>query len=197
MIPKINVKKIAVPVVIAFGALSGFARAETQTYVMDPAHTSVVFSWNHFGFSNPTADFSNVTGNIVLDDKHITQTKVDVTIPIDSVDTHVQKLTEEFKGKDYFDQATYPQATFHSTKIVSEGAHKYKVYGDLKIKDITKPVILNAVLNKIGQHPMEKKQAVGFNATTTIKRSEFGLDKYVPMVSDAVVITISTEALVK
>ncbi|XBS68941.1 YceI family protein [Acerihabitans sp. KWT182] len=193
----INVKKIAFPIILAVGALSGFARAETQTYAMDPAHTSVVFSWNHFGFSNPTANFSNVTGNIVLDDKQMTHSKVDVTIPIDSVDTHVQKLTEEFKGKDYFDQATYPDATFHSTKIVSEGGHKYKVYGDLKIKDITKPVVLNAVLNKKGEHPMEKKPAVGFDATTTIKRAEFGLDKFVPMVSDAVKITISTEAIVK
>jgi len=193
----INAQKIAAPMMIAIGMLSGFARAETQTFVMDPDHTSVVFSWNHFGFSNPTADFSHVTGNIVLDDKHIARSKVDVTIPIDSVDTHVGKLTDEFKGKDYFDQATYPEATFHSTKIVSEGANKYRVYGDLKIKDVTKPVILNAVLNKKGQHPMEKKEAVGFNATTTIKRSEFGLDKYVPMVSDAVVVTISTEALVK
>ncbi len=193
----INAKKIALPMIIAVGALSGFARAETQTFIMDPDHTSVVFSWNHFGFSNPTADFSNVTGNIVMDDKHITRSKVDVVIPIDTVDTHVKALTDEFKGKDYFDQATYPEATFHSTKIVSEGARRFKVYGDLKIKNITKPVVLAVVLNKKGMHPMEKKQAVGFNATTTFKRSAFGLDKYVPMVSDAVVVTISTEALVK
>lgn len=193
----INAKKIAVPVIAAIGMLSGFARAETQTYIMDPAHTSVVFSWNHFGFSNPTADFSNVTGKIVLDDQQITHSTVDVSIPVNTVDTHVKALTDEFKNKEYFDLAAYPQATFHSTKIVGEGDNKYKVYGDLKIKNISKPIVLDAVLNKKGEHPMEKKQAVGFNATTTIKRSEFGMGQYVPMVSDDVVINISTEALVK
>ncbi|HEY0210352.1 YceI family protein [Acerihabitans sp.] len=193
----INAKKLAAPLAIGFGLLAGFAQAATQTYAMDPAHTSVVFSWNHFGFSNPTADFSDVTGNIHLDDADIARSTVDVSIPIATVDTHVKALTDEFKGKDYFDQAAYPQATFRSTKIVSEGGNKYKVYGELKIKNITKPVILDAVLNKKGEHPMEKKQAVGFNATTTIKRSDFAMDKYAPMVSDAVAISISTEALVK
>ncbi|WP_410016288.1 YceI family protein [Sodalis sp. C49] len=193
----INAKRIAAPLVIGFGLLSGFAQAATQTYAMDPAHTSVVFSWNHFGFSNPTADFSNVTGNIHLDDADIARSTVDVSIPVATVDTHVKALTDDFKGKDYFDLAAYPLATFRSTKIVSEGGNKYKVYGELKIKNITKPVILDAVLNKKGEHPMAKKQAVGFNATTTIKRSDFAMDKYVPMVSDAVAISISTEALVK
>lgn len=189
--------KLAAPMIMAFGLLTGNAQAALQAYVMDPAHTSVVFSWNHFGFSNPTANFSNVTGTIHLDDADITRSTVDVAIPVASVDTHVPKLTEEFKGKEYFDQAAYPQATFHSTKIESAGDNKYKVFGELKIKNITKPVVLDAVLNKKGEHPMAKKQAVGFNATTTIKRSDFALAKFVPMVSDAVVITISTEALVK
>jgi polyisoprenoid-binding protein YceI len=138
-----------------------------------------------------------VTGNIVLDEQQITRSKVDITIPVDSVDTHVKALTDDFKGKDYFNLAAFPQATFHSTKIVHKGGNEYKVYGDLKIKDIVKPVILDAELTKRGLHPLAKKEAVGFNATTIIKRSQFGMAQYVPLVSDDIIVKISTEALVQ
>lgn len=109
----------------------------------------------------------------MLDDAAIANAKVDVTIPVKTVDTHVQALNDEFQGAAYFDQKQYPNATFHSTKIVSKGDNRYQVFGDLTIKGISRPVILEAVLHKQGEHPMAKKAAVGFNATTTIKRSEF------------------------
>lgn len=190
-------KKITLPLLISTAVYSQFSAAATESYAMDSGHTSVVVSWTHFGFSHPTADLSNITGNIDFDSAQIGKSKVDVTIPVDSINTHVDKLTEEFKGADYFDVAKYPTATFKSTKVVSKGKNKMDVYGDLTIKDITKPVILHAVLNKQGTHPMVKKQAVGFDATTTFKRSEFKLDKYVPAVSDEVKLTISTEAYAK
>lgn len=190
-------KKIAFPLILAGALAASVAHAATQTFALDPDHTSVVFSWSHFGFSNPTANFANVTGNIVLDEQQITRSKVDITIPVDSVDTHVKALTDDFKGKDYFNLATFPQATFHSTKIVHQGGNEYKVYGNLQIKDIVKPVILDAELTKKGLHPLAKKQAVGFNATTIIKRSQFGMAQYVPLVSDDIIVKISTEALVQ
>lgn len=187
-------KKITLPLLVSTAVYSQFSAAATESYAMDSGHTSVVVSWTHFGFSHPTADLSKITGNIDFDSAHVSQSRVDVTIPVDSIYTHVDKLTEEFKGADYFDVAKYPTATFKSTKVVSTGKNKMDVYGDLTIKDITKPVILHAVLNKQGMHPMVKKQAVGFDASTTFKRSEFRLDKYVPAVSDEVKLTISTEA---
>jgi polyisoprenoid-binding protein YceI len=190
-------KKIVFPLILAGALATSLAHAATETFALDPDHTSVVFSWSHFGFSNPTANFAHVTGNIVLDEQQITRSKVDITIPVDSVDTHVKALTDDFKGKDYFNLAEFPQATFHSTKIVHKGGNEYKVYGDLKIKDIVKPVILDAELTKKGMHPLAKKEAVGFNATTIIKRSQFGMAQYVPLVSDDIIVKISTEALVQ
>ncbi|WP_345829975.1 YceI family protein [Erwinia sp. HDF1-3R] len=190
-------KKITLPLLIGTALYSQFSAAAPESYAMDSGHTSVVVSWTHFGFSHPTADLSNITGNIDFDAKDVTHSKVDVSIPVDTINTHVDALTSEFKGADYFDVAKFPTATFKSTKVVSKGKNKMDVYGNLTIRDITRPVVLHAILNKQGMHPMVKKEAVGFDATTTFKRSEFKLDKYVPAVSDDVVLTISTEAYAK
>ncbi|WP_338507673.1 YceI family protein [Erwinia aphidicola] len=190
-------KKIALPLLMSAALYSQFTMAAAQNYDIDPGHTAVVVSWNHFGFSKPTADISNVTGLITYDAANVAASKVQVSLPIDTIDTHVAALTSEFKAADYFNVAKYPTATFSSSKVVSKGGNKLDVYGDLTIKGITKPVILQAVLNKQGEHPMVKKQAIGFDAETTIKRSDFKLDKYVPAVSDEVKIHVSTEAYAK
>ncbi len=190
-------KKITLPLLITSALYSQFSAAASETYAMDPGHTSVVLTWNHFGFSHPTADLSKITGNIDYDASSVSKSKVDVSIPVGTIDTHVDALTSEFKGADYFDTTKYPTATFKSTRVVSTGSNKLDVHGDLTLKGITKPVILHAVLNKKGEHPMVKKQAIGFDATGTIKRSDFKLDKYVPSVGDDVKLTISTEAYAK
>ncbi len=170
------------------------SQAAATEYSLDPQHTSVVIAWNHFGFSNPTAYISDVSGKISFDKENPEKSSVNVTLPVKTIDTHVKALTDEFLGKDYFDVKTFPEATFQSTRVVSKGGNKYDVEGNLTIKDMTKPVLLHATLNKQDMHPMVKKQAIGFDATGVIKRSDFKLDKYVPAVSDNVTITLSTEA---
>lgn len=191
------IKKITLPLLITSALYSQVSAAAVENYAMDSGHTSVVVSWTHFGFSHPTADLSNITGNINFDSSNVSKSSVEVSLPLDTINTHVDALTSEFKGADYFDVSKFPTATFKSTKVVSKGKNKMDVYGNLTIKDITKPVILHAVLNKQGMHPMVKKEAVGFDATTTFKRSDFKLDKYVPAVSDDVKLTITTEAYAK
>jgi polyisoprenoid-binding protein YceI len=94
----------------------------------------------------------------------------------------------------YFDVSTFPTATFESTKVTSTGENTYDVAGRLTIKGTTKLVVFKATLNGKGPHPMTQKAAIGFDASTTIKRSDFGIDKYVPNVSDEVTLTITTEA---
>jgi len=164
-------------------------------YQLDPTHTSVTATWNHFGFSNPTASFSDVSGSLSFDDKNPEKSSVSVSIPVKTVDTRVPALTEEFLNEaDYFDVAKYPTATFRSTKVTAKGANQYDVTGELTIKGVTKPVVLHAVLNKQGEHPMTKKPAIGFNASTVIKRTDFNMGKYAPYVSDEVTLTITTEA---
>lgn len=173
------------------------SHAAATEYSLDPQHTSVIISWNHFGFSHPTADISDVSGKIVFDKESPEKSLVNVTLPVKTINTHVQALTDEFLGKEYFDVKTFPEATFQSTHVEGKGGNKYDVEGNLTIKGITKPVLLHATLNKQDIHPMVKKQAIGFDVTGVIKRSDFKLDKYVPAVSDKVTITLSTEAYAK
>ncbi|SFS17669.1 Polyisoprenoid-binding protein YceI [Dyella sp. OK004] len=172
------------------------AQAEPVTYKLDPGHTNVLFSWNHFGFSNPTANIGLGDGTLVFDEKNPAKSSVEVTLPLANLDTHVTKLDEHLKKPDFFDADKYPTATFKSTKVQAVGGNKYKITGDLTVHGVTKPVVLDATLNKSGVHPMMKVQTVGFDATATVKRSDFGMGAYVPNVSDDIKIRITTEASV-
>jgi polyisoprenoid-binding protein YceI len=175
-------------------ATAGTAAAAPVTYKLDPGHTMVLFSWNHFGFSNPTANLNQVDGTLVYDEAAPTKATVDVTLPLSGLDTFVPKLDEHLKSADFLDAAKYPTVTFKSTKVTSAGKDKLKVTGDLTVHGVTKPVTLDVTVNKVGPHPMMKVQTAGFDATATIKRSDFGVGAYVPNVSDEIKIRITTEA---
>nr|WP_063573226.1 YceI family protein [Luteibacter rhizovicinus] len=175
-------------------ATAGTAAAAPVTYKLDPGHTMVLFSWNHFGFSNPTANLGQVDGTLVYDEAAPTKSTVEATLPLTGLDTFVPKLDEHLKSKDFLDAATYPTVTFKSTKVTSAGKDKLKVVGDLTVHGVTKPVTLDVTVNKVGPHPMMKVQTAGFDATATIKRSDFGVGAYVPNVSDEIKIRITTEA---
>jgi polyisoprenoid-binding protein YceI len=188
-----NFKKMALPLLAAASLYAPLSQAEAMHYSLDPDHTSVIVTWNHFGFSHPTADIPNTKGTVVFDKDHPEKSRVDVTLPVSQIDTHVPALTKEFLGPDYFNTAKYPSAVFHSTKVIAKGDNKFDVEGNLTIKGITKPVTLHATLTKQGLLPVVKKQAIGFDATADIKRSDFKVDKYVPYVGDDVTLTLSTE----
>lgn len=180
----------------ALAAASFAATAAPVAYKMDANHTSVVASWSHFGFSNPIANFGQVDGVINYDPQNVGQSSVNVTIPLAGLDTRVAKFDEHLRSADFFDAAKFPTITFKSTRVEAAGDRKLRVFGDLTIKGITKPAVLDVTINKIGEQPMAKRPAAGFDATTVIKRSDFGVDKYAPNVSDEVTITITTEAVV-
>ena len=172
------------------------AHADPVTYKLDPGHTMVLFSWNHFGFSNPTANLGLGDGTLVFDEKNPAKSSVEVTLPLANLDTHVSALDEHLKKPDFLDADKFANVTFKSTKVQAEGAGKFKITGDLTVHGVTKPVVLDAKLNKSGEHPMLKVQAIGFDATATIKRSDFGVGAYVPNVSDEIKIHITTEGAV-
>jgi len=183
--------------VLALAALLGAsfaAQAAPVTYKLDPSHTMVLFSWNHFGFSNPTANLGIGEGTVVYDEAKPANSSVEVSLPLANLDTHVSALDEHLKKPDFFDAAKYPVVTFRSTRVEPLGGNKFKVTGDLTVHGVTKPVVLDATLNKAGMQPMLKVPAIGFDATATIKRSDFGMGAYVPNVSDEVQIRITTEA---
>lgn len=170
------------------------ATAKPVDYTIDPTHTATVFTWNHMGFSTPSANFSNIQGTIQMDLDKPEKSSVNVTIPVSSVNTNVTALDKEFQQKAWFDAATYPDITFKSTKVESKDKKNFKITGNLTIKGVTKPVVLVGTLNKHGIHPMRKVDAVGFNATTSFDRSAFGIGNYVPAVGDKITVNITTEA---
>ncbi len=187
-------KNIALGLTLA--SVATFTLAKPVTYTIDPTHTATVFTWNHFGFSMPSGNFSDIQGKIVVDNDKPANSSVNVTIPLSSLNTNVGALDEHLKGADFFDAAKYPNITFKSTKVQALGKNKYKITGNLTVKDVTKPVVLDAVLNKQGEHPMAKVPAIGFNATTSFDRSAFGVGEYVPNVGDKITVNITTEATI-
>jgi polyisoprenoid-binding protein YceI len=183
---------LLVPLLFAFG----IAAATPAAYRIDPNHTHVDFSWSHFGFSHPVGRFDSIQGDFKFDPADPTKSSVTVTIAIDSIDTGVKALDDDLKSPAFFDAATYPTAVFKSTQVQRAGEHALKVTGDLTLHGVTRPVVLDVTVNKVGTHPMRGTPAAGFDATTTIRRSDFGIAKYVPNVSDEIAISISTETFV-
>ena len=186
-------KSLIAATVLAVAAASP-AIAAPVTYNLDPTHTMVLASWNHMGFSNPSANFSIDKGTLVYDAAKPSNSRVDVTMPLNLMTSFVKDLDTHLWGKDFFQSDVYPTATFKSTKVQAISKNKLKVTGNLTIKNITKPVTLDVTLNGTGEHPMLKKKAIGFDATTTIKRSDFGVGAFAPAVSDKVKLRITTEA---
>ena len=164
------------------------------TYKLDPTHTDVLAQWSHFGFSNPSAHFGAAEGSIVYDAEDVTRSSVQVTLPLTGLNSFVKDFDDHLRSADFFDAGKFPSATFKSTSVQAAGANKLTVTGDLTVKDITKPVTLDVTLNGAGEHPMKKVPAIGFDATATILRSDFGVGAYAPNVSDEVKLRITTEA---
>ena len=189
-----NLKALTIGLAIA--SATTMSMAKPVDYKIDPTHTATVFTWNHFGFSTPSANFSDIQGTISVDNAKPAESSVNVTIPLSSLNTNVKALDEHLKNADFFDAEKYPNITFKSTKVQAVGKNKYKITGNLTVKDVTKPVVLDAVLNKQGVHPMSKVETIGFNATTSFDRAAFGVGAYVPNVGDKITVNITTEASV-
>ncbi len=184
-------KRLALAAALTFFA--AFATAAPVTYEMDPDHTQVLASWSHFGFSNPVANFGEADGAIVYDAENVSASSVEVTLPLSGLNAFVPDFNDHLRSADFFEAEKYPQATFKSTKVEAAGKDKLKVTGDLTIRDVTRSVDLDVNLNKAGMGSNDQPR-IGFDASTTIKRSDFGLGKYLPNVSDEVTLRITTEA---
>lgn len=169
------------------------ANAKPETYTIDSAHTAVTFDIDHFGFSRPSGKFMGITGTVTLDEEAPQNSQVDVTIPVDQINTGVADLDTHLKSEDFFNVAEYPTAHFVSTQVELTGDKTATVTGDLTLKGITKPVTLNVQLNLIGEN-MFGKQTAGFSASGSFLRSEFGITTYLPALGDEVSILIDSEA---
>ena len=166
-------------------------QVQSGTYKVEPGHTQVVFSLLHFGFTNYSGLFSGASGTLALDSVHPAASKLTISLPVSSVQTTSDRLTDELKGADWLDAAKYPTATFVSTQVVPDGKGGASITGNFTLHGITRPLTLQARYVGSGVNPMDKAYTVGFQATGVIKRSEFGVKTYVPMVSDEVTLAIA------
>ncbi|MDN4633265.1 YceI family protein [Sphingomonas sp. PvP056] len=167
------------------------AKVAAGTYKVDTGHTQVVFSLNHLGFSEYTGQFTQPTGSMTIDPKNPAAAKVEIAFPIAKVSTTVAALDEHLQKPEFFDAAKFPEARFVSTKVAVNGMNA-TITGNLTLHGVTKPVVLNAKF--IGAGPSlfgAHKTNVGFAATTSIKRSDFGVNGYLPLVGDKVDLTIN------
>jgi polyisoprenoid-binding protein YceI len=190
------VASIALPsVVLAQGgpppASKDPAAVPAGAYTLEPTHTRIVWRVSHMGLSEWFGDFSKPTGTAFFDSKNPSADAVDITISTASVTTTNATLDGELKSADWFDAATYPTIHFKSTQVVPTGPASADVTGDLTLHGVTKPVTLKVKLYGSGVNMMDKHFTVGFHASTEIKRSDFGVTKYVPLIGDDVHIVIS------
>lgn len=180
-------------IAIATG-LAAPALAAPETYTIDPTHTFARFSYSHFGLSTQLSRFDKTSGTVVLD-KAAKTASVDIVIDTKSVDTGYATFNEHIQGPDFLDTAQFPTATFKSTRVDFTGEKPTAIHGNLTIKGVTKPVTLQVTNFVSMPHPMLKKDAIGADATTVIKRTEFNAGKYAPNVGDEVTISVSLEAI--
>jgi polyisoprenoid-binding protein YceI len=165
-----------------------------EKYDIDPGHTQILFTWNHLGFSNPSATLEKIGGEFQLDTADLTKSSITVVLPLEGLHTGVAKLDEHLKSPEFFDASKNPEIRFKSTKVEKSGAEGLKITGDLSMHGITKPVTLNAKINKIGDNAMMKTKSAGFDADVTLKRSDFGVSYGVPNVSDDIKVHITLSA---
>jgi polyisoprenoid-binding protein YceI len=171
-------------------------RATAGTYNTDPGHTLIGWRVSHFGFNDYFGIFGDATGTLTLDPANPNAAKVDITIPVSKVTTasagltgHLLRAGKDGGKPDFFGPAP-ADARFVSTEVSAVG-QQAKIRGNLTLNGVTKPVVLDTKFSGAGTNPYNKKATVGFHATTTIKRSEFGIGYGIPAVSDDVALDIS------
>ena len=167
------------------------ATARAGSYAVEPGHTQVGFTLLHLGFSYYSGVFSNVSGTLRLDPSRPAASKLEVSIPIDSVSTTSARLDGELKGPEWFDAARYPAATFTSTRVTPVGKDAARVDGTLTLHGVSEPETLTVHFVGAGVNPLDKKYTVGFEAVGTVRRSQFGVKTYVPLVGDDVRLSIA------
>lgn len=198
--PRMIHRRLSLPAaLILLGAGAAAAQEATHdpaavkggSYTIEPGHTQVGFSLLHLGFSYYSGTFSDVSGSLRLVLSDPSKDRLAVTIPVSSVQTTSDKLDGELKGAEWFDAARFPDATFTSTTVTPTGRDAARVAGTLSLHGESHPVTLTVHFVGAGFNPLDKKYTVGFEATGTIRRSEFGVRTYVPLVGDEVRLAIA------
>jgi polyisoprenoid-binding protein YceI len=166
------------------------SRVRAGTYKVDSAHTIIAWKVDHFGFNPYYGLFGDPTGTMTLDPANPSAASVNITIPIARTTVTSEGLYKHLMTGDFFETEKHPNATFVSTRVVPSGTSA-KIEGNLTVRGVTKPVVLDAKFTGAGDNPMSKANTIGFEATTSIKRSDFGMKFLIPMVADQVDLKIT------
>ena len=166
------------------GVAADLAKAQAGHYALDKSHAKVVFSINHLGFSTYYGFFTDLAGSLDLDPAAPAKSELSITININKMVTTDPKLDAKLKSGAFFDVAKFPKATFKSTNIELTGESTGKLTGVLTLHGVTTPVTLDVTFNGAGKAPMTQLYVIGFDAVGTLKRSDFGIKNFVPLVGE-------------
>jgi len=169
------------------------AKMPAGLYTLDSSHAHTQFFINHMGFSIYTGGFNDISGQLVYKPDALSDSKLNVTIKVPSINVQSPKLVEHLQTPDFFDAAKYPEITFANQSLTPTGPNSGKLTGLLTMHGVTKPVTLDVKFLGGGVMPMTNATVVGFAATGTIKRSDFNMDGFTPGLGDDVRLDISAE----
>ena len=175
---------------IALGA-TPFASADT--YRLEKSHADLLFSVDHAGFTAKHGLFHDFDATLQYDAGHVAASHVMVTVKTASIDTGLEQRDGDLKGAQFLDVQKFPEMTFVSTRVTPGPGGTLVIEGDLTLHGTTRPITLNATLNKAAPNPFSKKPTLGFSATGSLKRSDFGVSTFVPIIGDVVTLTIDAE----
>jgi polyisoprenoid-binding protein YceI len=167
------------------------SKVPAGTYNVEPTHTRIVFDVSHMGFTTWYGDFTKASGTLSFDPKAPAKSALSISFPVDSVSTTNTTLDGELKGAEWLNAAAYPTITFKSTKIIVLGHNKGEIIGDLTFHGVTHPVTLVAHFNGGGVNPLDKKYTIGFDATGSLSRADWGVKTYEPLIGDKVGMMLS------
>ena len=176
-------------------AVASTAKAAPEAYILDASHSQILFSYNHLGYSTTHGMFSGFDGEIAFDQEDPAASSVNISFPVMSMLTGWEQRFAHLMSGDFFGASEGDMITFASTGIAVTGDNTAMITGDLTMNGVTKSVVLDATMNQAGTHPMAEKPWAGFDATTSVLRSDFNVGNFAPFVGDEVQIMISIEAM--
>ncbi|RVU20151.1 YceI family protein [Methylobacterium oryzihabitans] len=162
-------------------------------YVLDPAHGTITWSLSHFGFSVFYGQFTAVAATLTLDPKAPAASRLAAEVAVSEIGGVGEALSQRLREPDFFDSTRFPKASFSSTQVEPTGPTTARVTGDLTLKGVTKPVVLDVTFTLAGPHPLDHRYTVGFEGRTVLKRSEFGVSAYAPQLGDEVTLRLAGE----
>lgn len=169
------------------------ARLQGGAYRLDPDHIALLWKVNHLGFSQFVGRFDRIDASLDFEPNSPAASRVEVIVETASIDSNVPKLDEELRSSGWLDSAAFPQAVFRSTAIDVTGKSTARVTGDLTLHGVTRPVSLDVTFNGGANDLMTGRYKLGFAASGTFKRSEFGVDSLIPAIGDEVELEIYAE----